>query len=47
MAGLEYNKKLNHKQIKWALYLSRSNFILKHVLETKIEKANGLSKRPD
>jgi len=29
------------------LYLSRFDFTLKHVLETKIEKTDGLSKRPD
>jgi len=27
--------------------LSRFNFTLKHIPETKIEKADGLSRRPD
>ena len=40
-------QKLNRKQAKWALYLSRFDFILKHVLETKIEKADRLSRRSD
>jgi len=40
-------QKLNHRQARWALYLSRFDFTLKHVLETKIEKANGLSRQPD
>ena len=29
------------------MYLSRFDFILKYVLGTRIEKANGLSRRPD
>jgi len=29
------------------LYLSRFDFTLKHVLGTKIEKVDGLSRRPD
>ena len=40
-------QKLNCRQAQWALYLSRFNFILKHVPGTKIEKADKLSKRPD
>jgi len=40
-------QKLNQKQARWALYLSRFNFILKHVLGSKMEKANSLSKRLD
>ena len=35
------------KQAHWALYLLRFNFTLKHVPDTKIEKADGLSRRPD
>ena len=40
-------QKLNCRQVQWALYLSRFDFTLKHVLETKIEKADRLSRRPD
>ena len=38
---------LNRKQAHQALYLSRFDFILEHVLENKIEKVDGLSKRLD
>ena len=37
-------QKLNTRQDYWILYLSRFNFILKHVLGTKIEKKDGLVK---
>jgi len=40
-------QKLNRKQVCWALYLSRFNFTLQHVLEVKMGKANRLSRRPD
>jgi len=40
-------QKLNHRQAQWALYLSRFDFILKHVPETKMGKADGLSRQPD
>ena len=40
-------QKLNRKQARYALYLSRSDFILKHILGSKIEKADSLSRRPD
>jgi len=40
-------QKLNQRQARWALYLSRFDFTLKHVPGTKIGKANGLSRRPD
>jgi len=40
-------QKLNQRQAQWALYLSRFDFTLKHVLETKIGKADGLSRRSD
>jgi len=40
-------QKLNRRQAHWASYLSRFNFILKHVPETKIEKTNELSRRLD
>jgi len=48
--NLEYfisNQKLNHRQARWALYLSRFNFVLKHIPGSKMEKADGLSRRPD
>ena len=40
-------QKLNQRQAQWALYLSRFDFILKHVPGTKIEMANRLSRQPD
>jgi len=40
-------QKLNHRQACWALYLSRFDFTLKHVSDTKMGKADGLSRRPD
>ena len=40
-------QKLNWRQACWALYLSRFDFILKHVLETKMEKTDRLSRRLD
>jgi len=48
--NLEYfmsSQKLNRRQVRWALYLSRFNFTLKHVLGSSMGKANSLSKRPD
>ena len=48
--NLEYfmkAQKLNQRQARWALYLSRFDFTLKHVLGSKIEKADSLSRRPD
>jgi len=47
---LEYfisNQKLNRRQARWALYLSRFDFILKHVLGERMRKADGLSRRSD
>jgi len=41
------SQKLNHRQARWALYLSRFNFTLKHILGKSMGKANGLSRRPD
>jgi len=38
---------LNRRQARWALYLLRFDFTLKDVPETKIEKADRLSMRPD
>jgi len=40
-------QKLNWRQARWALYLSRFNFMLKHVPGTRIGKADGLSRRLD
>jgi len=40
-------QKLNQRQAHWVLYLSRFDFTLKHVLGTKMGKADGLSRRPD
>jgi len=36
-------QKLNRRQARWALYLSQFDFTLKHVVEGKMGKANGLS----
>ena len=38
---------LNKKQACWILHLSRFNFTLKHVLGTKMEKVDRLSRRLD
>ena len=40
-------QKLNKKQARQALYLSRFSFMLKYVLGSKIGKADSLSRRPD
>ena len=40
-------QKLNRRQARWALHLSRFNFTLKHVLGSKMGKADSLSRRPD
>ena len=40
-------QKLNQRQARWALYLSRFDFILKHVPGTKMGKMDGLSRRVD
>jgi len=40
-------QKLNRRQARWALYLSRFDFTLKHVLGSKMRKADSLSRRPD
>jgi len=37
-------QKLNRRQAQWVLYLSRFDFALKHVLGTKMVKADGLSR---
>ena len=41
------NQKLNRRQARWALFLSRFDFVLKHVTGSKMGKADGLSRRPD
>ena len=40
-------QKLNKRQARWTLYLSRFDFMLKHVLGSKMGKADSLSRRPD
>ena len=40
-------QKLNKRQARWALYLSRFDFILKHIPENRIGKTDSLSRRPD
>ena len=40
-------QKLNQRQARWVLYLSRFDFILKHVSESKMRKVDGLSRRSD
>jgi len=40
-------QKLNRRQARWALHLSRFNFMLKHVPGSKMGKADSLSRRPD
>jgi len=48
--NLEYfmtSQNLNHKQARWALYLFRFDFVLKHVLGSKMGKVDSLSRRSD
>ena len=40
-------QKLNRRQARQILYLSRFNLTLKYVLESKMEKVNSLNRRPD
>jgi len=40
-------QKLNQRQARWALYLSRFDFTLKHVPGTKMGKTDRLSRRPN
>ena len=40
-------QKLNQRQARWALYLLRFDFTLKHIPGSKIGKADSLSKRLD
>jgi len=41
------SQKLNRRQARWALYLSRFSFTLKHVPGKSMGKADGLSRRLD
>ena len=48
--SLEYfmkAQKLNQRQAQWAVYLSRFDFILKHMPGARIGKMDGLSRRSD
>jgi len=48
--NLEYfikAQKLNRRQARWALYLSRFNFMLKHIPGSRMGKADSLSRRLD
>jgi len=48
--NLEYfmkAQKLNQRQAQWTLYLSRFNFMFKHVPGSKMGKADSLSRRLD
>jgi len=48
--NLEYfmkAQKLNRRQARWALYLSRFDFVLKHIPGIKMRKTDSLSRRPD
>jgi len=48
--NLEYfmkAQKLNRRQARWALYLLRFDFMLKHVPRSKMGKVDSLSRRPD
>ena len=40
-------QKLNQRQARWALYLSRFDFILKHIPGIKMGKADRLSRQSD
>jgi len=48
--NLEYfmkAQKLNQRQARWSLYLSRFNFALKHVADKSMGRADSLSRRVD
>jgi len=48
--NLEYfmsSQNLNCRQAQWALYLSRFDFVLRHIPGSKMGKADGLSRRSD
>ena len=40
-------QKLNQRQARWLLYLSRFDFALKHIAGKSMERADSLSKRVD
>ena len=40
-------QKLNQRQARWLLYLSRFDFTLKHVVDKNMRRADSLSKRVD
>jgi len=40
-------QKLNQRQARWTLYLSRFDFMLKHIPESKMGKVDSLNRRPD
>jgi len=40
-------QKLNRRQARWALYLSRFDFMLKHIPGSRMGKADSLSRRLD
>ena len=40
-------QKLNHRQARWTLYLSKFDFMLKYVPGSKMGKADSLSRRLD
>ena len=40
-------QKLNHRQARWSLYLSRFDFALKHVAGKSMGRADSLSRRVD
>ena len=41
------SQKLNYRQAKWTLYLSRFDFTLKHMPGSSMGKADSLSRHPD
>ena len=41
------SQKLNRRQARWALYLFRFNFVLKHVPRKSMDKVDSLSRQPD
>jgi len=41
------SQKLNQRQARWALYLLRFSFTLKHIPGKSMGKADRLSRRPD
>jgi len=48
--NLEYfmtSQNLNCRQARWTLYLSRFDFVLKHIPGSKMGKVDGLSRRSD